>query len=106
MAAHHVDHDTRPLRVNQPLVFNQRTQQLGIASSESRRRRCDQGCRSETDDAGEVQRIDAALKAAGTALMHRDLPAGMADAQLPAGEGDAHRRLIRESRAGCDFTAT
>jgi hypothetical protein len=47
------------------------------------------GFGSETDDAGEVQRINMALEPAGTARMHGDLPAGMTDAQLPAGQGDA-----------------
>jgi hypothetical protein len=43
----------------------------------------------ETDHTGEVSRIDKAFEPTGTALMHDNLPAGMADAQLPAGEGDA-----------------
>src|SRR5260370_42494130 len=45
---------------------------------------------TEADDAVEVDRVDNPLEPAGPAMVSRDLPPGMADAQQIAGDYHAH----------------
>jgi hypothetical protein len=58
---------------DQPLIFEQRPQQLGWGDGVGNRRNLSRRSSAEADDTVEVERIDNTLEPAGPALVNRDL---------------------------------